>query len=109
MLTVTSALEVAARHQRQALVHAAAYAGARGEPVGFLRRAAPGGAIFEAVALESARTCADVDARGEVRLAAGERRPMPGNAAAPCFSTSVVRAGETALVASAQPADDQPA
>src|SRR5690242_16799211 len=109
MLTVTRALEVAARHQRQALVDAAAHAGALGEPVGFLRRAVSGGAVFEAVALESARTCAVVDARGELRLVAGERRRRPGNAAAPRFSTSVVRAAESALVASARPADDQPA
>jgi hypothetical protein len=107
MLTTAEALEVAARHQRQALGDAAAYAGALGEPVRFLRRTVPGGAIFEAVALGSARTCAVVDARGELRLVAGERRSSRvGHAAAPRFSASVVRAAEAALVASARPAGE---
>jgi hypothetical protein len=112
MLTATRALEVAARHQRRALIEAAEYATALGEPVGFLRRHGPGGAEFEAVALESARTCAVVDARGELRRVAVERprpephrRPVP----APRFSASVSRAAERALVACARPRDEQAA
>ena len=104
MLTATRALQIAARHQRRALVDAAEYATALGEPVGFLRRSVPGGAVFEAVALDSARTCAVVDAGGELRLVDGERRPQQG-AAPTRFSTSVSRAAEAALVACARPGD----
>jgi len=110
MLTATRALEVAARHQRRALVDAAEYATALGEPVGFVRRAVAGGAVFEAVALDSARTCAVVDARGQLSLVEGERRPQPHRAPAPeRFSTSVGRAAEAALVSCARPRDEQPA
>ena len=112
MLTATRALEVAARHQRAALVGAAEYATALGEAVGFLRRTVPGGAVFEAVALDSARTCALVDSRGALRLVAGERRPSePHHRPVPAarFSTSVSRAAERALVACARPRDDRAA
>jgi hypothetical protein len=111
MLTATRALEVAGRHQRRALISAAEYATAFGEPVGFLRRAVPGGAVFEAVALDSARTCAVVDARGELQLVAGERRPaLPRVRPLPTrFSTSVARAADAALSACARPRGEQPA
>jgi hypothetical protein len=110
MLTATRALEVAARHQRRALVDAAEYATALGEPVAFVRRAVAGGAVFEAVALDSARTCAVVDARGRLSLVDGERRPQPRRApVAKRFSTSVGRAAEAALAACARPRDEQPA
>ena len=108
MLTATRALELAARHQRRALVDAASYAGALGEPVGFLRRAVAGGAVFEAIALDSARTCAIVDARGELRLVEGERRPQRP-VVPPRFSATVSRAAHAALVACARPRDEQPA
>src|SRR4051794_41822267 len=75
MLPATRALEVAARHQRRALISAAEYATALGEPVGFLRRAVAGGAVFEAVALDSAPPRAVRDARGELQLLDRERRP----------------------------------
>ena len=112
MLTATRALEVAARHQRGALIEAAEYAGALGEPIGFLRRTVPGGAVFEAVALDSARTCAVVDGRGELRLVAGDKRPSePHPRATPParFSASVSRAAERALVACARPRDEHSA
>jgi hypothetical protein len=110
MLTPTRALELAAPHQRAALIEAAEYATALGEPVGFLRRTVPGGAVFEAVALDAARTCAVVDARGELRLVAGPKRPAkPHGRPVPAtrFSTRVSRAAERALVASARPRDEQ--
>jgi hypothetical protein len=110
MLTVTRALEAAARHQRRALVDAAEYARALGEPVAFLRRAVAGGAVFEAIALDSARTCAVVDARGELSLVGGERRPQAHRAPPPeRFATSVGRAAEAALLACARPRDTQSA
>ena len=104
MLNSTRALELAGRHQRGAVREAADYAAALGEPVGFLRRAVAGGAAFEAVALDSARTCAIVDEHGTLRLVAGER---PGDAlrrpAPPRFRAGARRAAEAALVASARP------
>jgi hypothetical protein len=103
MLTATRAFEVAARHQRRALVEAAEYATALGEPVGFLRTTVAGGAVFEVVALESARTCAVVDARGELRLVEGARRSQlsaPGR-----FSARTMRDADAALVACARPRD----
>jgi hypothetical protein len=111
MLTTTRALEIAARHQRRALISAAEYATALGEPVGFLRRPVPGGAVFEAVALDSARTCAVVDARGELQLVEGERRPAPPRlrAVPTRFSTSVARAADAALAAYARPRGEQTA
>jgi hypothetical protein len=109
MLTATRALEVAARHQRGALIQAAEYAAALGEPVGFLRRTVPGGAVFEAVALDSARTYAVVDGRGELRLVTGDKRPseLHRPPVPPArFSASVPRAAERALVACARPRED---
>ena len=109
MLTATRALELAGRHQARALRDAAAHAATLGEPVGFLRHAVACGAIFEAVALDSARTCAVVDEHGALRLVSGERpgaafrRPAP----APRFRTSVRRVAEAALVAAARPRDEQ--
>jgi hypothetical protein len=111
MLTPTRALDVAARHQRRALLDAAAHGAALGEPVGFLRRTVAGGAVFEAVALDSARTCAVVDERGGLVFVAGERphealrRPATGRR----FRASVTRAAEAALVAAARPRDDEAA
>ena len=110
MLTATRALELASRHQRRAVRDAADYAAALGEPVGFLRRAVVRGAVFEAVALDSARTCAVVDEHGALRLVAGER---PGDAfrrpAPPRFRAGTERAAEAALVAAARPRDDEAA
>src|SRR4051794_41961970 len=77
MLTAARALELAGRHQARALRDAAGHATALGEPVGFLRRPVAGGAVFEAVALDSARTCAVVDEHGALRFVARER-PAPG-------------------------------
>ena len=111
MLTPTKAFEVAARHQRRALIDATAHAAALGEPVGFLRRPVAGGAVFEAVALDSARTCAVVDERGALSFVAGERpadalgRPATGSR----FRAGVARAAEAALVATARPRDDDAA
>jgi hypothetical protein len=106
MLNATRALELAGRHQRGAVREAADYAAALGEPVGFLRRAVPGGAVFEAVALDSARTCAVIDEHGTLRLVAGER---PGEVlrrpATPRFRAGAQRAAEAALVAAARPRD----
>jgi hypothetical protein len=111
MLTATRALETAARHQRRALVSAAEYATALGEPVGFLRRPVPGGAVFEAVALDSARTCAVVDARGELQLVDDARRSArPHCRPAPTrFSSAVARAADAALTACARPRGEQTA
>lgn len=105
MLTATRALEVAPRHQRRALIDATEYASALGEPVGFVRRAFAGGAVFEAVALDSARTCAVVDAHGALRLVEGGRRPAP-RPLPTRFPASVRRAAEAALIASARPVAD---
>ena len=110
MLTVTKAVELAARHQRSALIEANAHAARLGEPVGFLRRAGTGGAVFEAVALDSARTCAVVDERGALRFIAGQRpgeafrRPAPDRR----FRAGAARA-EAALVAAARPRGDEAA
>jgi hypothetical protein len=110
MLTATRALALADRHQLHAVRDAADYALALGEPVGFLRRRVAGGAVFEAVALDSARTCAVVDERGALRFVGGERpaamlrRPAP-----PRVRAGVRRAAEAALVAAAHPRGDEPA
>ena len=107
MLTATRALELAGRHQRGGVREAADYAAALGEPVGFLRRAVARGAVFEAVALDSARTCAVVDEHGALRFVSGERpaadfrRPVPARR----FGASARRAAERALVAAARPVE----
>jgi hypothetical protein len=77
MLTPGQALDGAYPHQRRALRHAAQFAPARGEPVGFLRRPVAGGAVFDVVALGSARTCAVVDEDGGLRFVAPPRRDDP--------------------------------
>jgi hypothetical protein len=77
MLTPTQAIDGADPSQRRALRRAAQFATALGEPVGFLRRPVPGGAVFEAVALGSARTCAVVEADGGLRFVAAPRRDDP--------------------------------
>jgi len=110
MLTTARALEVAARHQRAALLDACAYAAALGEPVGFLRHAVAGGARFEAIALDSARACAVIDEHGALRYVSGDRageafrRPVP-----PRFRTDTRRRAEAALVAAARRRDDEAA
>jgi hypothetical protein len=112
MLTAENAIEVARRGQRRALREAAGFAALLGEPVGFLRRAVPGGAVFEAVALESARTCAIVDEHGTLRLAPAARVRGNGERGdatpAPATGTSRFRAGarraaEQALRSAARP------
>jgi hypothetical protein len=110
MLTATRALELAGRHQLRALRDAAEYAAALGEPVGFLHRRVAGGTVFEAVALDSARTCAVVDERGALRFVTGDRpgaafrRPAPSR-----FRAGVRRTAEATLVAAARPHGDEPA
>src|SRR4051812_13919529 len=111
MLTSAKALELAGRHQAPALRDAADHAAALGEPVGFLRRPVAGGAVFEAVAPDSARTCAGGGGRGALRLlsrarpAADFRRPVPVER----FRASSRRAAERALIAAARPRGDEPA
>src|SRR3954469_19998311 len=108
MLTAARALELAGRHQARALRDAADHAAALGEPVGFLRRPVAGGAVFEAVALDSARPCAVIDEHGALRFVAGERpaadfrRPVPARR----FGASARRTAERALVAAARPVED---
>jgi hypothetical protein len=108
MLTVARALELAGRHQARALRDAADHGAALGEPIGFLRRPVAGGAVFEAVALDSARTCAVVDQHGALRFVSGERpgvafhRPVPVRR----FRATARRAAERALVAAARPVED---
>jgi hypothetical protein len=103
MLTAPQALELADRRQRRAVLDAAAFAEALGEPVRFLHRRAPGGgAVFEAVALESARTCAIVDEQGALRYVAGpdrrDRWERGGvSPSTPHFHTGTRRAAERAL------------
>jgi hypothetical protein len=107
MLTTAKAIERAARPQRAAILDAAAHAAVLGESVGFLCRAVAGGTRFEAVALDSARTCAVIDEDGKLELVAGERtgdgfrRPRPTGR----FRADVQRAAERALVAAARPRD----
>jgi len=71
VLTPDHAIALAARHQRQALRDAAAFAATLGESVGFLCRRVATGTEFEAIALGSARTCAVVAADGDLRYVAG--------------------------------------
>jgi hypothetical protein len=106
VLTETDALKVAERHQHRAVRDAAEFAALLGEPVGFLVRTAPGGTVFEAIALGSARTCAFVDEHGTLRRHAGaprgstwDREPSP----APRFPAATRRAAERALTLAARP------
>jgi hypothetical protein len=109
MLTADHAIELAGRRQRRAVREAAGFAAVLGEPVGFLRRAVPGGAVFEAVALDSARTCAVVDEHGTLRLAPpaltrdpwehGDAMPAP----TPRFRAGPRRDAERALQMAARP------
>jgi hypothetical protein len=109
MLTARQALELADRRQRRAVLDAAGFAESLGEPVRFLHRRAPGGgAVFEAVALESARTCAIVDELGELRYVAGPDRRDPWDhagvwAAAPRLHRAPRRAAQRALRRAARP------
>jgi hypothetical protein len=112
MLTTAKAIERAARPQRGAILEAAAHAAVLGEPVGFLCRPVAGGAVFEAVALDSARTCAAIDLRGALRFVSGARpadafhRPRPGGSR---FRADIERTAEAALVAAARPRHDETA
>jgi hypothetical protein len=107
VLTPDHAIALAPRHQRQAIRDAAAFADALGEPVGFLCRRAADGTEFEAVALDSARTCAIVAADGGLHYVAGGaprdawRRDVPGAAAAE--RRGARRVAERALAAAARP------
>jgi hypothetical protein len=104
MLTASRALELAARHQLRAVRDATEYATALGEPVAFLRRRVPGGTVFEAVALDSARTCAIVDEHGALRFVAGERPGPAARRPAPVrLRAGLRRAAEAALVGAARP------
>ena len=106
VLTKTDALKLAGRHQHRAVRDAAGFAARLGEPVGFLVRTVPGGTVFEAIALNSARTCAFVDEHGTLRRHAGaprgsarDREPSP----APRFPAATRRAAERALTRAARP------
>jgi hypothetical protein len=108
VLTSDDAIALAARHQRQALRDVAAFADALGEPVGFLHRRRATGTEFEAVALDSARTCAVVGADGTLRYVAGgvprdPSRPVGRRAPARGPHTGVRRVAERALAATARP------
>jgi hypothetical protein len=111
MLTADHAIELAGRRQRRAVREAAGFASVLGEPVGFLRRAVRGGAVFEAVALDSARICAIVDEHGTLCLAppAPAREPRergeatPAATPAPRFHAGGRRAAERALQTAARP------
>ena len=109
MLSADHAIELADRRQRRALREAAGFAALLGEPVGFLRRTVPGGTVFDAVALDSARTCAIVDEHGTLRLAPAGLEHEPWDrartaASTPRFNASARRAAELALTAAARPA-----
>jgi hypothetical protein len=107
MLTTARAIERAARPQRAAILDAAAHAAVLGESVGFLCHAVPGGTTFEAVALDSARTCALIDEHGKVEFVSGERpaadfrRPVPARR----FGARGRDVAERALVATARPVE----
>jgi len=107
MLTAPEALALADRRQRRAVSDAAAFAAALGEPVRFVHRLLPaGGMVFEAVALDSARTCAVVDEHGALRLVADERSPEPWErpaTLAPRVPGATRRAAEAALRTAARP------
>jgi hypothetical protein len=107
VLTPAHALALAGRHQHAALRDAAAFATAMGQSVAFLCRRGPEGVEFEAVALDSARTCAIVDAEGRLRyVAAGPRDPWERAARASAATTTRTgpsRIAEQALAAAARP------
>jgi hypothetical protein len=118
MISADDAIALASRRQRRAVRRAADFAASLGEPVGFVRRAVPGGTVFEAIALDSARACAVVDERGTLCLAppAPAREPWSsaglddadGETAEPRpamqrFGASARRAAEDALVSAARP------
>lgn len=118
MITAEHAIEVAHRRQRRALREAAGFAAVLGEPVRFVRHAVAGGTVFEAVALDSARTCAIVDESGTLRLAPPTPPREPWEYAGPldpdAAATDPMRpvvaprfgsraAAERALVAAARP------
>jgi hypothetical protein len=104
MLTADQAIALADRRQRRAVREAACLAEALGQPVGFVRRAVPGGATFEAVALGAARTCAIVDEGGALRFAPVARRGAPDTPApARRLEASTREAAERALRAAARP------
>jgi len=111
MLTADHAIGIAGRRQRRAVREAAGFAAVLGEPVGFLRRAVAGGAVFEAVALDSARTCAVIDEHGTLRLAppaqARETSERGDASAAPTptprFRAGARHAAERALRTAARP------
>ena len=112
MLPAPKTLELADRRQRRAVLDAAAFAASLGEPVRFvLRRAPGGGAGFEAVALESARTCAIVDELGALRyIAEGGGAPWQRagvEVRAPRFHAGTRLAAERALRAAARPVRDR--
>jgi hypothetical protein len=104
MLTASRALALADRHQMRAVRDATEYATALGEPVGFLHRRVAGGTVFEAVALNSARTCAVIDEHGALCFVAGER-PATALRRPPAqrFRAGALRVAEAALVAAARP------
>ena len=106
VLTQTDALNVAERHQQRAVRDAAEFAALLGEPVGFLVCTVPGGTVFEAIALDSARTCAFVDEHGALRRVAGVRRGSAWDrepSLAPRFPAGARRAAERALTGGARP------
>jgi len=107
MLAADHAIEIAGRRQRRAVREAAGFAAVLGEPVGFLRRAVPGGAVFEAVALDSARTCALIDEHGTLRLAppaqARETWERGDATPTPRFRAGARHAAERALQTAARP------
>lgn len=108
VLTPDHALDLAGRHQRAALREATAFAHGLGQGVAFLCRRGPAGTEFEAVALESARTCAVVGADGRLRYVAGARPRDPWertvhSSAATTTRTGPRRVAERALAAAARP------
>jgi hypothetical protein len=74
LMTCEQALATARSRQRRGLRDVARLCEALGEPVRFLRHDAPRGVEFEAIGLNSARTCAHVAADGAVTYPARARR-----------------------------------
>ena len=106
MLTPDQAVVLANRRQRRAVLAAAAFARGLGEPVGFLHRPAAGGVVFEAIALDAARTCATVDERGALEFVVGARPRLAAPLAPPLgarMRNGTRRTAERALVATARP------